>query len=317
MTDIIDLMQSTVKIEQSIGNGLSVSGTAFVVAASAPDGSPRLILVSANHVFGRMPGDKMRVGFRNWSPDHGWKYAPAQVRIRGAAGEPLWTRHPTQDIAALRLPNGVITAAIPISELPGERALEKLQVQPGDEMMVLGFPRGIAANDAGFPILRSGKVASYPLSPADRYPTYLVDFDVFAGNSGGPVYIRGSNSRLAATVVITGMLTQQIKYREQRLAIGNVTQADFISETVSLTEGGATVDVSPASPGSRAPTIEGDHIPASAPERSPQDRLREAWAALKEDIRILCKRIWIVFRDWKNSITTPDAHRIVDNNKLL
>lgn len=194
--------------------------------------------------------------------------------------------------------------------------LERLQVQPGDEMMTLGFPRGIAASDAGFPILRSGKVASYPVSPADRYPTYLVDVDVFAGNSGGPVYvpIRNTKAGSAPPVVIAGILTQQIKYHEQRLAIGNATQADFISETVSLMEGLATVEAAVATPAEPPQKIEGEPVPASSPERSAQDRLREAWAAFKEDLKILLRRTWIVLRDWAISISTPDARRIPGNS---
>ena len=56
-------------------------------------------------------------------------------------------------------------------------------------MMALGFPRGLAANAAGFPILRSGRVASYPIAPAKIFPTFLLDFSVFPGNSGGPVFM--------------------------------------------------------------------------------------------------------------------------------
>ena len=58
-------------------------------------------------------------------------------------------------------------------------------------MMTLGFPRGLAANAAGFPILRAGRVASYPVAPARIFPTFLLDFSVFPGNSGGPVFMSG------------------------------------------------------------------------------------------------------------------------------
>ena len=82
-------------------------------------------------------------------------------------------------------------------------------------MMALGFPRGLAANQAGFPILRSGRVASFPVAPAKSFPTVLLDFTVFPGNSGGPVFMsQAARRRVGATEngqdvqFIAGLLTQ-------------------------------------------------------------------------------------------------------------
>ncbi len=186
-----------------------------------------------------------------------------------------------------------------------DRALRKIWPSPP---VALGYPRGFAANAAGFPILRAGKVASFPLSPADKYPTYMLDFSVFAGNSGGPVYISIPRARANSPqrVVITGLLTQQIKIKGDRLAIGNVTQADFITETVSLMTSGEPTDISEAAgalPAHDAP-------PASiSPVPSPMDRLRESWRAFIDDTGILFRRCWIVLRDRVLGWLTPDAGR--------
>ncbi len=308
MSDVVDVMAATVRLEQLIGGGQSTVGTGFVVLAQAPDGAPRTILITAHHVFANMPNDKAKVGFRAQDPEGGWRYAPVNVRIRDAEGGPLWTRHPTQDVAAIELPEGVTTAALPTTQLPGERALEILGVQPGTEMMTLGFPYGLSANTAGFPILRSGRVASYPLSPADRYPTYLVDFDVFGGNSGGPVYaLAPGASRATPQVVITGLLTQQIKLDEQRLSIGNVTQADFITETISLMAAVGPTEVATAE--GVLPRIE--PAPASGlPAPSAHARLQEAWRTVVEDVSILLRRLWIVLRDGFLALITPEARRM-------
>ena len=48
-------------------------------------------------------------------------------------------------------------AAIPANYLAADDTFTKHQVGAGDEMMALGFPRGLAANQAGFPILRAGR----------------------------------------------------------------------------------------------------------------------------------------------------------------
>jgi hypothetical protein len=109
-------------------------------------------------------------------------------------------------------------------------------------MMALGFPRGLAANQAGFPILRSGRVASYPVAPAKIFPTFLLDFSVFPGNSGGPVFMsdQGRRANPVSTAAagagdpefIAGLLTQQVELNHERLEIGIVTHAKFIRETL-------------------------------------------------------------------------------------
>lgn len=311
MSTIVDLIEATVRIEQPIEAGRSTVGTGFVVKASAPDGTPRTILITANHVFAQMPRDKASVGFRMRDVDGQWRYAPVSIRIRDAQGDPLWTRHPTQDVAGIELPPGVTEEGVPVRELPGASALEGLDIDPGDEMMVLGYPHGFSANRAGFPILRSGRVASFPLSPADRYPTYMLDFSVFAGNSGGPVYVvvtgpPGQPLPSGPSVVVTGVLTQQIKFEGDRLEIGNVTQADFIEETMKLM--GAVKPVEVATTTGVLP--ENDAEPAVAPDPpTAGERLQEAWNTLLVDVRVLARRAWIVVRDTVMDWTTPKPRR--------
>lgn len=311
MSGVVDLIEATVRLEQPLPSGRSTVGTGFVVTAVGPDGAPRTILITADHVLARMPGDKAKVGFRAVEASGEWRYAPVSVRIRNATGVPLWTKHPVHDVAAIELPPGTAPAALPASSLAGNRTLERLRIEPGDEMMVLGYPHGFSANAAGFPILRSGRVASYPLAPASRYPTYMLDFSVYAGNSGGPVYVvrpgapRGGGGSTSA-VVVTGLLTQQIKLDEDRLAIGNVTQADYIVETLSLMDGGGPAEV--AATQGRLPAS--DPIPAAeGPEPSPMDRLRGAWQVLSTDIEVLVRRVWIVVKQAVMDWMTPDARR--------
>lgn len=311
MSSIVDLIEATVRIEQQIEDGRATVGTGFIVKATAADGSPRTILITANHVLAQMPRDKASVGFRVRDDQGDWRFAPVSVRIRDADGDPIWTRHPTQDVAGIELPAGVTEEGLPAAELPGARALHALGIEPGDEMMVLGYPRGFSANSAGFPILRAGRVASFPLSPADRYPTYMLDFSVFGGNSGGPVYVvvTGPPENPLPTgpgVMITGILTQQIKFEGDRLEIGNVTQAEFIEETMALM--GAVRPTEVAASDARLP--QGDPEPAADPQLSASDRLREAWDTFVTDLNILIRRAWIVARDAVLGWTTPKPKRV-------
>ena len=171
------------------------------------------------------------------------------LEIYSAQGHELWTHHPSRDVAAITIkaPPEFAKAALPVSYLATDDSFDKYQVNAGDEMMALGFPRGLSANPAGFPILRSGRVASYPLAPAKIFPTFLLDFSVFPGNSGGPVFVNRSPKAAETGVTpaatteakddsgfIAGLLTQQVELNSERLEIGIVTHAKFVRETIAL-----------------------------------------------------------------------------------
>ena len=306
MSELIDLIHATVRLEQVQPDGSGAVGTGFVVAAAGADGVPRTILITAEHVFERMPKDKVKVGFRVAEADGSWRYAPVSIRIRGAEGEPLWTAHPIQDVAAIPLPDGVARAAVPASQLATSRTLTTLAVSPGDEMMVLGYPQGFSANAAGFPILRAGRVASYPLTPTARYPTYLLDFSVFAGNSGGPVYIVRSINGRAPRVTVTGLITQELRLKEDRLEIGNVTHAAYIAETLSLMADSPAAEVTPT--GGTLP--QADPRPAaSGPDPSAMARLRQGWNDVVTDVGVLVRRAWIVAKQTVLAWLTPEPRR--------
>ncbi|BBO80452.1 hypothetical protein DSCO28_10180 [Desulfosarcina ovata subsp. sediminis] len=118
--------------------------------------------------------------------------------------------------------------------------------------MVLGFPFGVESNESGFPILRSGRIASYPLTPTKLTQTFLLDFEVFGGNSGGPVFLYDKNRiyqgkpHLGNIRFIVGLvsqerdLTEQVKSLEQitvkrhRLALAVIIHSALIRETIQI-----------------------------------------------------------------------------------
>ncbi len=260
-----ELIAATVQIEQTLPDGERTIGTGFLISDPTPDGKPRTVLVTANHVFSRMPGRAAHIGYRLQGQDGAWTYDPQALVIR-QGDTPLWRHHATRDVAAIvvKAPAAFAKAAIPLAWLASDDTFSRYGVGPGDEMMVLGYPQGLSANAAGFPILRSGRVAS-PVDSPRVSPTFLLDFRVFPGNSGGPVFLADpqrpdtASGQTAPAQFVAGILTQQVELNNQRLEIGIVTEAPFIRQTLALLD----------QPGAAAPAAAPDAESASAGSAKP------------------------------------------------
>lgn len=236
----VGLINATVQLDQPSGEGTRTVGTGFLIQATRPDGSPRVVLVTAAHVLERMTDVEARIGWRVSLPDGSWRFDPEPLRIRDRNNDPLWYRLPDRDVAVMEVvaPDAFARAAIPLGWLADDNSFDAWQVGPGDELLSLGFPRGLSANRAGFPILRVGRVASWPLSPVEAFPSFLLDFTVFPGNSGGPVFWTPTARRRPGAVepehpFIAGLLTQEVLVRDERLEIGVVTHARYIRDAIA------------------------------------------------------------------------------------
>jgi S1-C subfamily serine protease len=241
----IELINATVQIEQPAGAGQRTVGTGFLVSAPGPTGAPRTVLVTAAHVLKKMPMAEVKIGYRTSVAGGDWRFTPQMLTVREGEA-PLFVQHPTRDIAVMSVvaPPEFAKAAIPLAWLADQGGAETSSLGPGDELFALGFPRGLSANKAGFPILRAGRVASYPIAPSSSYPTFLLDFAVFAGNSGGPVFRAGAERGAVAGQApqggfIAGVLTQQVELKNDRLEIGIVTHAAYVREAIALLDGEA------------------------------------------------------------------------------
>ncbi len=137
--------------------------------------------------------------------------------------------------------------------LADDQMLSKFEIHPGDELECLGYPLGNASNEAGFPILRSGKIASYPLLPTAATKTFLFDFRIFKGNSGGPVYfiatnrIYGGSTMLGQTIgFIAGLVSEERVFqqvtagpyeqaaRQVQLGLAVIVHASLIKEAIEM-----------------------------------------------------------------------------------
>ena len=109
-------------------------------------------------------------------------------------GSPLYVRHATADVVAMYadIPDEVPMTGLSPDSLVTNQSLDEIDFHPGDEAQILGFP-AMVSTDGGFPFLRTGRIASYPLTPMAVVKQWAFDAHIFNGNSGGPVYFTSVN----------------------------------------------------------------------------------------------------------------------------
>ncbi len=185
------LFEATFIIEGHKG-GLA---TGFFIACSSRNW---VALVTARHVLDSINGDSVWIYYRKQLTNDRYQLIKHSVAIRDS-GQTFYAVHPDKsiDVAALRIgPNDIPSDSSFQNQFrPFDRSLlatnddiEKYWIHPGDKLFYLGYPLGKMSPTGAFSILRSGYVASYPITPLSRNPYIYLDGPVFEGNSGGPVY---------------------------------------------------------------------------------------------------------------------------------
>ena len=242
------LMHSTFLIvgPTNVPNKISF-GTVFLMGIPYKD-DPKIahiVVVTAAHVFEGISGDTATLQLRRRSAEGTYGTFPFQIPIR-KNGQPLYVRHPTADVAAMYgdIPDEVPMTGLSPDSLVTDKNLEEIEFHPGDEAHILGFP-AMVSTEGGFPIMRIGRIASYPLTPMKVVKQWVFDAHVFNGNSGGPVYYASVNRVFHHTVhfgVAQGVLGLVIQeghsnlpeFANRDLDYGVVVPGQFIRETLDM-----------------------------------------------------------------------------------
>ena len=253
----VQLMRATVQIVgPAKQKGQLSRGTVFFVSQPIPESKwNHNILITANHVLEDIAGPTATLNLTLEKPGGGFTKHPYAVTIRDGATN-RWTRHPTADVAVMlcELPakfNQSMALSVGSALLLGDAKLAQLNLRPGEDLCSLGFPLGIESSPSGFPVLRNGRIASYPVYPTSQAPTILLDMPIYGGNSGGPVFFTytdrrewgvGKGSQDARGIV--GLVSKDVSHVQvaqgyfgttaQRypLGLGVVVPAQFILETL-------------------------------------------------------------------------------------
>ncbi len=201
-------------------------GSAVIVATDATHGC----LLTAKHVFyqpaiGYVP-DQLWIRVAKDQPSQDDFGVPLPLVVNGKA---LWrAADDGSDLAVALLPD--------LSKYPNLHAIGLQDFGTNDDtyqgasVIILGYPALLGETYLSTPIARSGIVAW--MDPGGPDKPFLVDANVFEGNSGGPVFhsrsgmTRFGGMNLGGGIVFIGIVSQDAK--EYAQVIGSGPQGPFI-----------------------------------------------------------------------------------------
>ncbi|RLS54617.1 MAG: serine protease [Planctomycetota bacterium] len=228
---LVDLMSVTCRI---VG---SSTATGYLVERG---GSSRAAwLVTVSHAFQKIDGAECQLVLRRTTMDESIR-REITISIR-QDGQPLWKSHASEDVAilAIELPEDVTMPRLPLSQLADEALVRQLGLSPGDDLWVAGYPSGMESNPTGWPILRQGHVASYPILPLSTNRTMLMQINSFGGDSGAPVAVVHQDRPVVVAMVVGlhRITTKQASEFEERtthlpMHISYTAHASWIRELI-------------------------------------------------------------------------------------
>jgi hypothetical protein len=244
------LMKTTFKIYGPAapvnGQAMNSSGTVFILGQPSKDDPHKgqNVLITAAHVLDEITGDFAFLQLHHL--DAKGKYVARDFKIPlRSGGAPLYVKHADADVAAMyvALPNDEPLSLLPLSALVSDDDMEKYEIHPGDELLCLGFPLLVDVNT--FPVIRSGLLASYPIVPTKNFRTFVYNFHIFEGNSGGPVYFSYSNRVYGGAIQIgqvqglIGLVSQKQHstlpgHENAELDMSIIVPSPLILETVKM-----------------------------------------------------------------------------------
>jgi hypothetical protein len=198
---------------------------------SAPEGVLP-VLVTAAHVLTVAPHGPFYLIYRTPRPANSPEANILEFDAPEKTEYPFF-KHPHYDVAALelRLPPD-IASEVTLPSFLNEEAISSRGNEPlaGEDVSILGFPSVLPGTEGAFPILRAGRVASFSAGPSSDRQTFLVNTNVYSGDSGGPVF--RSSGRGKPKMV--GILTERIGKKEGGVPLAIAINSSVVSETLML-----------------------------------------------------------------------------------
>lgn len=234
-----DLLAATFRITDG-----EHSGTCFIVTVHPANARTpqRVVVATAAHVLSQMDDDECELILRCRNAEGCYSRKVVKIKIREGQRD-LWTAHPDLDVAVMpvELPEDVSVTPIPLELIADESKLINRTIRVGQETWISCFPAKLESNDAGWPILRRGSIATHPLIPLKTNKTILIDYKVFGGDSGAPIAMIVDNRPLI--IGVASSMQQQtdrstLPFEERvmhtPLSLSIVVQSAYLRDTITL-----------------------------------------------------------------------------------
>lgn len=270
MTVTEQLLFSTIRIETPQENETeSGTGTGFIVTYKGIDDEEVPVLVTNKHVVEGVAQCDLILTAADQSCN---EYAPLigeSCCITVSDDDCKWTYHPSGSVDVAVMPLTDILdflveegkrpffRSIPTTLFPSRDDIQNLDAV--EEILFVGYPKGIYDKANNLPIFRKGSTATHPRIDFNGKPAFLIDAPVFPGNSGSPVLICDDGPRRTkdgqvnphGRVLLLGVLQGLHKYDDkiilegtygdppptlevrQMLDLGTVYKARTIQETIN------------------------------------------------------------------------------------
>jgi len=213
---------------------MNYCGTGFLIEHADPrfPGAKGLMMVTTAHILEQAGKEPLFVAVRM---SKGKEFQPiALLRLETEqSGRLRYTRHPKQDVAAfmVEVPKEVAGSIAQFAPAPQAAIANPDPVVAGREVGFLGFPEVFPGTPGGYPILRSGKIASNVTGELRREETFVVNADVYAGDSGAPVFGLDSQGKLR----LEGLVTDRVGATPEAFShFAVAADASAIRETIGL-----------------------------------------------------------------------------------
>lgn len=186
-------------------HGLATSFIVLRKDSSLPGGTVAVV-VTAAHILSTAPKGPFYLAARVAQDGGDPQIMLVELRPPQSGG-PIFVKHPLYDIGAfeIRIPPQ-LAHLVTFPSFLQETAIRPERDRPraGEDVLFVGFPKVMPGTPGGFPVLRAGKIASY--SGSGRQQVFLINGDVFPGDSGGPVFAvqHGGAPRLLGMVTARG-----------------------------------------------------------------------------------------------------------------
>lgn len=196
--------------------------------------NPRLypVLITSAHVLAVAPRGPFFIATRLPGDDGNPIVSLMEFRPSPDA-EPAYVRHPVYDIAAIEVPiPPELAAELTLPSFIHENAIvsstEHRHV--GDDVSVLGFPKIYPGTVGAFPVLRGGRVASYSVPSQSNAARFLINANVYPGDSGAPVFAAHSRG----VPPLLGIITERIGPLDGAVPLAVAIDSSAVRETLQL-----------------------------------------------------------------------------------